>query len=86
MLERESLYLSTQGLNYHKNLSAPNHLLHHKHVPINLTLEYIAHLLLMFLILLQSPLPILIVANKHKQFYEGIRDYWDQVSKAFQPA
>ena len=49
-------------------------------------LEYIVHLLLMFLILLQSPLPILIVANKRKQFYEGIRDYWDQVSKAFLPA
>ena len=75
MLEQEWLYLLTQGLNYHKNLSAPNHLLHHKHEPINLKPEYIAHLLLMFLILPQLPLPILIVANKHKQFYEGIRDY-----------
>ena len=40
----------------------------------------------MFLILPQLPLPILIVANKRKQFYESIRDYWDQVSKAFQLA
>ena len=40
----------------------------------------------MFLIPPQWLLPILILSNKHKQFYGNIQDYWDQVNKAFQPA